>query len=257
MTLWEGGSGPTMVLLHGAGVQAGNWARAVRPLAERYRLLIPDLPGHWESEPREGPLGVDQVLGGVEAIMERHCADERAIVVGNSMGAWVAFLYAREHPDRVERLVAVNGGPLREDDPAVDIYPTDREQARATMRGLTGPNSQMPPGFVLDDVVRHARIGPAARIAQTADRMDPLLLDGRLHEITVPVELVWGDGDDLMTLDYARRLAEGLPAARITTVSDCGHVPQRECPDRFIKALTEALSQPPALPKPAASEVEE
>jgi 3-oxoadipate enol-lactonase len=258
MTLWQGGAGPAMVLLHGAGVQAGNWARVVRPLAEEYRLLIPDLPGHWKSEPTEGPLAIDQVLGGVEAVMERHCADGRAILVGNSMGAWVAFLYALEHPDRVERIVAVNGGPLREDNPAVNIYPADRDQARETMRGLMGPNSQMPPSFVLDDVVRHARIGPAARIAQTADEMDPFLLDGRLNEVSVPVELVWGDGDGLMTMDYAQRLVDGLQAARITTVSDCGHVPQRECPDRFLKSMTEALSRPPPIPhEPARPEVEE
>jgi hypothetical protein len=65
MTVWVGGSGPCMVLLHGAGDQAGSWARMVPPLLENYRVVIPDLPGHWKSDPRSGPLGVDQVLVGV------------------------------------------------------------------------------------------------------------------------------------------------------------------------------------------------
>ena len=55
MTYWEGGSGPTMVLLHGAGDQAGAWARIVTRLLPEYRLLIPDLPGHWGSPPKSGP----------------------------------------------------------------------------------------------------------------------------------------------------------------------------------------------------------
>jgi pimeloyl-ACP methyl ester carboxylesterase len=247
MTVWEGGSGPAMVLLHGAGDQAGAWARIIRPLVAEYRLVIPDLPGHWKSGPSKGPLRVGQLLAGVEAVMEARCASEPAILVGNSLGAWLAFLYGVEHPDRVDRIVAVNGGPLREEDPAVDLFPTTRDEARETMRGLMGPNSPMPPGYVLDDVARHAQTGAAARLAQTADEMGPFLLDGRLGEVVVPVEIVWGDSDRLFTLEYARRMLDGLPAARITPVKGCGHVPQRECPDRLLKAMTEALSQPPPV----------
>jgi pimeloyl-ACP methyl ester carboxylesterase len=259
LTVWEGGTGPAMVLLHGAGDQAGAWARTVRPLLEEYRLLIPDLPGHWKSEPREGPLGVDQVLAGVEAVVDARCADERPVLVGNSLGAWVSFLYAREHPDRVARIVAVNGGPILEPDPKVNLFPSNRDEARETMRGLLGPNTPLPPGFVLDDVMRHARTGPAARIAETVADMGPYLLDGRLGEVTVPADLVWGDGDQLLTLDYANRMLEGLPAARLSVVKGCGHLPQRECPDRFLEVLQKVMAQPSPSPRlePGPEEAEE
>lgn len=245
MTVWQAGSGPCMVLLHGAGDQAGAWARMVPPLVEEYRVMIPDLPGHWKSDPRSGPLGVGQVLAGVEAVMEGPCAGEPAILVGNSLGAWVAMLYAHQNPGRVERVVAVNGGPIREDNPQVNLFPTTREEARATMKALMGPATPPIPDFVLDDVIRHARVGPAARLAQTAGEMERYLLDGRLDEIGVPVELVWGDADGLMTLDYAQRLLDGLPRARLYTVHGCGHVPQRECPGETLAALQQALAQAP------------
>jgi pimeloyl-ACP methyl ester carboxylesterase len=61
----------------------------------------------------------------------------------------------------------------------------------------------------------------------------------------VPVELVWGDSDDLMTLDYAQRLLDGLPRARLHTVHGCGHVPHRECPDQTLEAIETALAMPP------------
>jgi pimeloyl-ACP methyl ester carboxylesterase len=245
MTVFEAGSGPCMVLLHGAGDQAGSWARMVPPLLETYKVVIPDLPGHWKSDPRRGPLGVGQVLAGVEAVMDGPCRGERAILVGNSLGAWVAMLYAHEHPERVERLVAVNGGAIREDNPQVNLFPTTREEARATMKALMGPATPPVPDFVLDDVIRWARVGPAGRLAQTAGEMGRYLLDGRLGEVTVPVELVWGDADGLMTMDYAQRLLEGLPRARLHVVHDCGHVPQRECPDKTVEALKSALAMPP------------
>ena len=251
MTVWEGGVGPTVILLHGAGDQAGSWARAVRPLLERHRLLIPDLPGHWKSAPRDGPLGVGQVLAGLEALVDARCGGESPVLVGNSLGAWVSFLYAREHPDRVARIVAVNGGPLLEPDPGVNLFPSNRDEARETMRGLLGPNTPMPPGFVLDDVVRHARSGPAGRIAETAADMGPYLLDGRLDEVTVPVEVVWGDADRLLDLEYAGRVVEGLPAARLSVVKGCGHIPHRECPDRFLAVLLDVMSRPVPLPAPA------
>jgi pimeloyl-ACP methyl ester carboxylesterase len=101
----------------------------------------------------------------------------------------------------------------------------------------------MVPGFVLDDVVRQARVGPLHRFAQSAGTMPQHLLDGRLGEVTVPVELVWGDADGLMTLDYARRVQAGLPDARLHRVAGCGHVPQRECPVELVEALLKALAK--------------
>jgi pimeloyl-ACP methyl ester carboxylesterase len=255
MTVWEGGSGPTMVLLHGAGDQAGAWARIIEPLVADYRVLVPDLPGHWKSDPREGPISIEQLLDGLEALMDARCADGPAIVVGNSMGAWIAFLYAVEHPQRVARLVAINGGPITDENSGINILPRTREEARATMKALLGPNTVLPPDFVLDDVVRQARVGPAARLAQGLPHVGPeleaIVLNGRLDEVAVPVELVWGDADELFTMSYAGRLLEGLPAARLHTVKDCGHVPHRECPDRLLAALTEALAE---APLPAAAE---
>lgn len=250
MTVWEGGSGPAMVLLHGAGDQAGAWARIVEPLVADYRVLAPDLPGHWKSDPRTGPISIGQLLDGLDALMDARCPGEPAILVGNSMGAWIAFLYAVEHPQRVARLVAINGGPITDEYTGVNILPRNREEARAAMKALLGPNTVLPPDFVLDDVVRQAKVGPAARLAQGLPHVGPeletIVLNGRLGLVTVPVELVWGDADELFTMSYAERLLEGLPAARLHPVKDCGHVPHRECPDRLLAALTAALAEAPA-----------
>ena len=249
MTVWEGGSGPTLLLLHGAGDQAGAWARTLGSLVSDYRVVIPDLPGHWKSDPRSGPIHMEQLLDGLDRVIDVYCADEPVIIVGNSMGAWLGFLYARDHPDRVARLVAVNGGPLFNPDTQVNIFPTTRDEARETMKALMGPASPPIPGFVLDDIVRRTANGPAARFAQTAAEMGAYLLDGKLGEVEVPVELVWGAADQLLTIDYAQRMVDGLPRARLHPIKGCGHVPQRECPLRFVEALEEALAAPPVEPQ--------
>jgi pimeloyl-ACP methyl ester carboxylesterase len=75
--------------------------------------------------------------------------------------------------------------------------------------------------------------------------MGPYVLDGRLDEVVVPVELVWGDADGLLTLDYAQRMLDGLPRARLHAVHGCGHLSHRECPDKTLEALQAALAMPP------------
>lgn len=242
LVYFEGGEGDTtMLLLHGAGDNAGTWARIVRPLLGKYHLLIPDLFGHGQSGPPEGPIGIDQLLAGVEFLLKELAAEQRLILVGNSLGAWLTFLVALHHPERVERIIAINGGPIRQDNPAVNLLPSDREAARLMMKGLMGSGARPVPGWVLDDIVRQAWKGPIARIAATADQMAKHLLDGRLEEIPAPVDLLWGEDDGLFPPSYAERLLEGLPAARLTILSGCGHVPQRECPDQVIKGMLELL----------------
>ncbi len=248
LTLWEGGSGPCLVLLHGAGDQAGAWSEIVAGLVKDHHLVIPDLPGHWKSDPKDGPLGVDVVLGGLEAVLENRCTDEPVVLVGNSLGAWISMLYGFENPQRVSRIIAVNGGALRHDNPAVNLFPTNRQEAKETMKGLMGPNTAPIPGFVLDDIVRHARVGPAGRLAQTVDTMEDYLLDGRLGELVVPVDLIWGDADSLLPMAYARRMLDELPRARLHRVEGCGHVPHRECPDQVYQMIKKALVLGPPEP---------
>lgn len=245
---WEGGLGAPLVLLHGAGDQAGAWGRVAPQLAGDFRLIVPDLPGHGGSDPAEGPIQVARIRSAVLALVEARC-DEPAILAGNSLGAWMAILVARDRPELVERVVALNGGPLQVVQPAVNLFPTTREEARQTMSQLMGPSSGSVPGFVLDDVARRSRSGPAARLAETAAEMLPFLLTvDQLAEVRTPVDLVWGSADQLMTLDYARQLEGGLPAARLTTLADCGHVPQRECPAATVDALRRVLIEAPLAP---------
>jgi pimeloyl-ACP methyl ester carboxylesterase len=245
--VWTGGSGPTLVLLHGAGDSAGAYASVVGKLVPTYRVVIPDLAGHGHSAPADGPISVGQVLAGIEAIMQ-HGPQEPAIIVGNSLGAWVALLYARAHPERVARLVLVNGGALVGERPDLSLTPKTREEAAALMTQLRDPTSDPIAGFVLDDVVREARTGPLARLAQTSAEMPQFVLDGKLNEVTVPVDLIWGESDKLLSLGYARRMMAQLPASRLTTIPGCGHAPPQECPSRFGSSLLDVLTMPPPFP---------
>jgi len=253
-TIWEKGSGPILILLHGAGDHAGSWSKVAPQLVGHYHVIIPDLAGHGASDPATGPLTIDTIMRGLDAVVSSKAPSGNVTIVGNSLGAWLAFLYAEDNPNKIERIVAIDGGPIRGERPDLVPLPTNREQAAKLFDAILDPGSPHPPGFVLDDIVRVSHDGPIGRMASVgAEEMSKHLLDGKLAAFTTPVDLIWGESDRFIPLSYAQRMNAELPSVRLTTLPRCGHVPQQECPKALEKALNNALRQPPPAAKLAAS----
>lgn len=248
-TAWRAGEGPRLLLLHGAGDRAATWVKVAPELAARYRVVIPDLAGHGASAPVTGPLPIHRVVEALESLLVLEAADGPVTVAGNSLGGWMALVLAHRHPEMVGRVVVINGGAVRGQRDDLTLTPATREEARTLMAALRDAGRAPIPGFVLDDIIRTARVGPIGRLVAAADSMEVFVLDGRLGEITTPVDLVWGASDRLMPLEYARAMAADLRAARITEIPACGHVPHQECPEALLETLNRILAAP--LPGPS------
>jgi abhydrolase domain-containing protein 6 len=246
LVYWEKGTGPALVFIHGAGDQAGTWSKVAPAFATSYRVIVPDLAGHGESDPKSGPISIGEEVKGLETLLIALKID-KAVLVGNSMGAWVSILYAYQHPDSVDRLVLVNGGPYSIN-ASYHLMPADREEARSVMSSLQDPGSPAIPNFVLDDIVRRSHAGPIGRLKQTSQ--EPFTLDGKLATIKTPVDILWGQADKMLGTQYAERLQSELVASRLTVLPRCGHIPQRECPISFSTKLSEILQQVAPAAKP-------
>jgi pimeloyl-ACP methyl ester carboxylesterase len=236
------GAQPTVVFLHGAGDHAGTWAGTVAALRDTdLRCLIPDLPGHWKSAPADGPLSLADGTAGLEALLEREAPERPVSLVGNSMGGWIALLYARRHPDRVARLVLEDAGGVG--NVAVSLRPRNRREAAELMDAVLGPDTRRPAGFVLDHLVRRVASGPIPRIDATDPT--PFRLDGELGELDLPATVIWGEHDDVLPPAVGEQLSRELPRAKRVTLPRCGHIPHLECPERFLPALRRALELEP------------
>lgn len=248
--VFEKGTGPTLILLHGAGDQAGSWSKAVPELAAKYHVLVLDLAGHGESAPSQGDLPLGTILKGIDGVIAAKAPNGRVILVGNSLGAWMAIYYAHEHPEKVDRVIAIDGGPIRGERPDLVNLPKDRAEAAKLFDAILDPGSMHPAGFVLDDVVRQAHNGPIGRMAAAGvPDMSKYLLDGKLAEFNTPVDLLWGESDRMIPIHYAERMRDELVASRLTAIPRCGHVPQQECPRSFNRALASVLDQPAPQPR--------
>ncbi|MEQ6901638.1 alpha/beta hydrolase [Nocardioides sp. YIM 152588] len=145
--IWDGPAPdtPTALLVHGVTASHRSWPVVADQLSD-LRLIAPDLRGRGRSHP-EGEAGMAAHADDLAAVLD-HLGIERTVVVGHSMGAFASLVLADRHPDRVSRLVLVDGGlPL-----------------------------EVPDGLSADEVISYI-LGPAAerlamRFASTADYLD-------------------------------------------------------------------------------------
>src|SRR5919107_3748075 len=108
----EAGSGPVVVLLHRLGGNSTNWAFNTPALAQKFRVVVPDQVGFGQSD---RPL-INYRIGTYVDFLDKFLSElkiERATLVGNSMGGWIAAAYALKYPGKVERLVLVGSAGIR------------------------------------------------------------------------------------------------------------------------------------------------
>jgi pimeloyl-ACP methyl ester carboxylesterase len=251
------------VLLHGAGDNALDWRWVMPALAATHRVYAPDLPGSPDSARPPADYS--------PAFFERFVANflgaldiERAAMVGNSLGGLVALRLALSEPARVKALILVDSAGLgRAVNPAftsVNVpglgeatMPLWRTPIGAYQRawGRTALLFAHPPRSVPREWLAEQRrlaLSPgyleahlSALRAQVGFRGQREVLVDRLPLLEMPTLVVWGTRDRVFPESQARDAAARLQDGSLALISDCGHMPHVECPDRFLAALDEFL----------------
>lgn len=246
MVYWSGGYGKPMMVLHGIGNQAGSWAKLAADMAVMTQVMVPDLPGHGDSDPLGGALSLQDLVDGVEALVLKESPDQPVTLMGNALGGWVALRYAMQHPERVERLVLLNPMVAYDELERVQLVPEDREQAAALVGAMSPGNAPTPAGFVLDDLIETIQNGATPRVLAGLRPTDSLS-DAELATLDLPVLILWGGEDKILPAEHGERLAGLLPQASFVVLEGCGHIPQQQCPRELVKRLVEIFPTAPQL----------
>ena len=235
---FRGGVGrETIVLLHGANDQAGTWCGVVAALRHSHRLILPDLAGHGESGPSEGAISMPAMLAQIEAIIDAENASE-VTLVGNSMGGWIAILFALAHPIRVKRLILEDSSGLRL--PAgVPLLPRTPEEALRALRAVHGPEFPLEEWWS-ESILARTLNSPMLRVAASGDLLAHCV-DARLAELSMPVTLIWGEHDGVLPLAYAEVFRRSIRGAVLKVISRAAHIPHLQQPQRFLEVLSSAL----------------
>ena len=227
---WEAAHpGPTIVLIHGVNDQAGTWFTIAPKLARHARVILPDLAGHGESEPKDGPLPISMLVERLHAVI----GQERDLtLVGNSLGGWIAMLYTLQHPTRVKHLVLEASGGLSLPF-ASPVIARDRDEAIEILRNVHGPRYQ-PQEWVIEALLARAVDSQMLRVTEIAKHV----VDARLGEIRVPTTLVWGAEDGVLPLSYAETLQRGIAGAKLHVIEGAAHIPHMQQPEKVLACLT-------------------
>ena len=248
------GPGPVVLLLHGFPLDRTMWASQRSTLGALYRVIAPDLRGHGESAVPGGIYPVADMAQDVVELLDALRVNEPVVVVGHSMGGYLALDMAVRHPKRLRGMVLVNsragGDPpataqVREELARQVEASGDAEAVVASMLGkLFAPSSYerhaVVVGQVRDQMRRTAPTGVAGTLRGLATRPDRTADLGR---ISVPSLVVVGAEDQMIPPAESRALAESLPNARLVEVPGAGHMAPVEEPAAVNAALLEFLGK--------------
>jgi pimeloyl-ACP methyl ester carboxylesterase len=256
------GSGPLVVLLHGIAGSSATWEPVIPRLAGQARVIAPDLLGHGESAKPPGDYSLGAYANLIRDLLEA-LGEDRATIVGHSLGGGIAMQFAYQYPERTERLVLVSSGGLgREVHPilraavlpgAEIVLPwlsvaatrsigtavktlgrigfhesADLAEAWRGFFSLEEPNARRAFLHTVRGVV-----DPGGQRVNAADKL--YLAAG------VPTLIVWGDRDSLIPVTHAHKAHEAIAGSRLEIFPGSGHYPYLDDPERFAAILLDFI----------------
>jgi pimeloyl-ACP methyl ester carboxylesterase len=258
----EMGEGPSVVFIHGLAGCWQNWLENIPRFAKNHRVVAVDLAGFGHSELPHEEISIPGYGRFMDAFLGQ-IGVERAALVGNSMGGFIAAETAISHPSRVEKLVLVSaaGGPTLRD-----------RNSAAQSRVMRGARLFAPIAAAAiarrEHLIRRPRLRRMLllKVARHPDRLEPELcyevasgggkpgflhalqaildydFEHRLAEISCPTMILWGRNDEIVPVEDAFEYERLIAGSRRVIFEDTGHVPMLERPDRFNELVEEFVS---------------
>lgn len=240
---------PTVILLHGLGAQAESWALTIPALTANYHVIAPDQIGFGKSDKPFLKYRVATYADFLDKFMSE-LKIEKAHLVGNSMGGWVATLFAIKYPNKVNKLVlADSAGIVPANADVNQIYQLNnstRDEIRANLKLIFASpilqnNEALVDQFFTQRVIANDGNTINAIIESIIRKED--FLNDELGKVTKPTLIIWGKQDGLLPVSDAAIFNTGIKGSQLLIFDNCGHVPQFEKATDFNKAVLEFLAK--------------
>ncbi len=258
------GQGPVVLLVHGIAGTNAVWDELLPELAQSYTVIAPDLPGHGESGKSAGDYSLGAMAAALRDLLLAF-GEDRATLVGHSLGGGVAMQFSYLFPEFTERLVLIASGGLGRSVslflrsaalPGAELVTAGLGQATraagAAIRGLPfrPPLHSAPQLAELERSVAslaeaetraafhatlRAVVGPDGQRVFAGDRL-------YLTEV-MPILILWGALDRIIPVGHGRRAHAAMPASRLVVLEGVGHFPSLERPQDVLEAITGFIAE--------------
>ena len=240
--LLRGGSGDSLLFLHGAGGIRG-WAPYLNALAEKYDVLAPSHPGFGESDNPDWLDNISDLAYFYLDVIDQ--LDLRDIhLVGNSLGGWLACEIAVRNSSRLKSLTLVSAAGLRvKGVPMGDIFMmNDEERAHSTFHDPALAEQRL--GANLSEEEKDIALQnffTTGKLSWNPRFHNPDLIKW-LHRITVPTMILWGQNDQIFPPEYGEAYQAAIPGSELRIIPECGHLPHQEKLAEFLDGV-DAITQ--------------
>lgn len=235
----DGGSGPTVVLLHGFGSSKDLWNGVAVRLTPGYRVIVPDLPGFGEST----KLNSDSYDLKSQA---RRLHDflstlgiQKIHIAGNSMGGMISVVYTATYPAGVNSLMigaAPGAGPRAQEEIEQLLGSGDNpllvssEEDFDRMMALAFSQPPSIPGPLKREMAARAIREREFNAKVFSDLLDDWSVNRYLENISVPTLIAWGADDWLVNPSGVALFSAGIISSQAVIIEGCGHALPRDCP---------------------------
>lgn len=248
-----GSGGTPVVFLHAFPLHSGMWAPQLDALSHRCRMVAPDLKGFGASDAPEDVSAysmtayADEVAGLLAAL-----ALERVVVVGLSLGGYVAFSLLDRHRSAVAALVLADTRAGTDSEQVLDRRIKQQEQVKEEG---TVPVVDALVGTLLSEHTHHHRPEVVVQARRLMDNPPAGFVGaleamksrpdatGWLDTIDVPTLVLVGDGDQPSPPEVAAEMHRRIQGSRFTVLPNAGHLSNLEAPDAFNQALAGFLDE--------------
>lgn len=256
----ETGQGPALLFLHEFGCASSSWEPVFPMLSESFRCIAPDLAGFGETDCPPDTLPAPSLQIDLIAEFIEQFKMEELTLIGHGMGGEIALgLLARPRiKSRIRSAALISCGALEKDIPS---YISNIGHSSMTKPILDLIHS----GFVIRMILQYAyaphhtpgpeRCSEYAGYLSRPGRIETLIAAARayvrpavLPNPEVPLTIIAGDEDRILSYEAAERLQRHFPASSLNFLSGCGHIPQEECPDETASILKSFISGKQAGP---------
>ncbi|RAJ95620.1 pimeloyl-ACP methyl ester carboxylesterase [Larkinella arboricola] len=233
---------PVIVLIHGHGVNASIWDAVYDNLSADFSIIKSNFSEHTKHESIDAYA--EEVFSQLQTSQIQSC-----VLVGHSMGGYIALAFAEQHPELVQGLVLINSTAFADDEAKKQSRQKAVETMEASGSGAfieqTVPKmfgesySRNQPEVVKKQVEQFSALPAEALIAGVkamASRPDRTHV---LKEASFPVLLIAGREDQIIPFAKSQELFEAAPQAKTVVLEKAGHLGMIESPDEVIRAIRE------------------
>lgn len=231
---------PVIVLIHGHGVDAAIWNAVYDDLTTHYRVVKPDLSEQTRHETMEAYA--EEVFSRLQSSQIESC-----VLVGHSMGGYIALAFAEQHPELVNGLVLLNSTAFADDEArkqarqkAVETMQDNGSESfiAQTVPKMFGETFSKNNSDVVQQYVQQYSLLPAEALISGVKAM--ALRSDRtsvLKASAFPVLIIAGQQDQLVPIEKSRELFTAVPNAQTVVLENAGHLGMIESPDEVITAI--------------------